>query len=77
MMQVAPDYVKVTASLVKRINTDPARHALMDALQSMARAIGAAIVAEGIETPEELAALQELGVDYGQGFILGRPGPIE
>jgi EAL domain-containing protein (putative c-di-GMP-specific phosphodiesterase class I) len=76
MMQVAPDYVKVTASLVKTINADPARHALMDALQNMARAIGAAIVAEGIETPEELAALQELGVDYGQGFILGRPGPL-
>jgi EAL domain-containing protein (putative c-di-GMP-specific phosphodiesterase class I) len=76
MMQVAPDYVKVAASLVKSINTDPARHVLMEALQSMARAIGASLIAEGIETPEELAAMQELGVPYGQGFILGRPAQL-
>ncbi len=76
MMQVAPDYVKVAASLVKTINTDPARHSLMDALQSMARAIGASVIAEGVETTEELAALQELAVPYAQGYILGRPAPM-
>jgi EAL domain-containing protein (putative c-di-GMP-specific phosphodiesterase class I) len=35
------------------------------------------VIAEGIETPEELKALQALGVEYGQGFLLARPMPIE
>ena len=38
---------------------------------------GARIVAEGVETAGELAALQTLGVDYAQGFHLGRPAPVD
>ena len=39
----------------------------------LARTLELEVIAEGIETPEQLAALRELGVELGQGFLLGRP----
>jgi EAL domain-containing protein (putative c-di-GMP-specific phosphodiesterase class I) len=50
--------------------------AVVSAILALARALGMEVVAEGIETPEELQALRELGCDYGQGYLLGRPAPI-
>jgi EAL domain-containing protein (putative c-di-GMP-specific phosphodiesterase class I) len=45
-------------------------------LISFAEKSGAMIIAEGIERQEELDALRELGVEYGQGFFLARPAPL-
>jgi EAL domain-containing protein (putative c-di-GMP-specific phosphodiesterase class I) len=45
-------------------------------LISFATELGATVVAEGIQSRQELKALRDLGVRYGQGFYLGRPGPI-
>jgi diguanylate cyclase (GGDEF)-like protein len=42
----------------------------------LARALGLDVIAEGIETPSQLAALRKLGVEFGQGYLLGRPAPI-
>jgi EAL domain-containing protein (putative c-di-GMP-specific phosphodiesterase class I) len=42
----------------------------------IARAVGAEIVAERVETESEAAALGQLGVQYGQGWLFGRPGPL-
>jgi EAL domain-containing protein (putative c-di-GMP-specific phosphodiesterase class I) len=39
--------------------------------------LGASVIAEGIERPEELSALIDIGVSYGQGFLLGRPMELE
>ena len=47
------------------------------AILALARALGLQVVAEGIETPEELQALRELGCEYGQGYLLGRPAPAD
>ncbi len=44
-------------------------------MTTFARKTGARVIAEGIETPAELACLREIGVDYGQGDHLGRPAP--
>jgi EAL domain-containing protein (putative c-di-GMP-specific phosphodiesterase class I) len=49
---------------------------MASALISFADEMGMAIVAEGIETQRELDTLLELGVRYGQGFFLARPGPL-
>jgi EAL domain-containing protein (putative c-di-GMP-specific phosphodiesterase class I) len=68
-----PDVVKLDASLTCGIDADPHRRALVAAMVSFARAAECTLVAEGIETPEELAAVRALGVDCGQGFHLGRP----
>ena len=76
ILRLSPDIIKLDMSLTRGVDTDRARHALASALTSFAAEIGAAIVAEGIETREELEALRALGVTYGQGYYLGRPGPL-
>jgi EAL domain-containing protein (putative c-di-GMP-specific phosphodiesterase class I)/AmiR/NasT family two-component response regulator len=76
ILRLAPDIIKLDISLTRGIDADEASQALADALVTFASRIGATIVAEGIETPEELAALRELGVSHGQGYHLARPGPL-
>jgi EAL domain-containing protein (putative c-di-GMP-specific phosphodiesterase class I) len=76
VMELAPDFIKVDQSLVRGIDDDPPRQELLRALNGVAATLGARIIAEGIETREELAALQRLGVPYGQGYLLGRAAPL-
>lgn len=73
IIRTNPDILKVDKSLVRDIDTSPARHAMVGALAVVAAEVSASLVAEGIETSAELAALCGLGVDYGQGFHLARP----
>lgn len=73
---LAPDIVKVDISLTRDIDTDRGRRALASALISFADEMGMTIVAEGIETEAELATLRELGVRFGQGYFLAKPGPL-
>ncbi|SJZ85725.1 sensor domain-containing phosphodiesterase [Consotaella salsifontis] len=73
IVKLAPDKIKLDMSLTSGIDTDAARRALASALVFFARETGCAIVAEGVETEEELMTLRLLGVSYGQGFGLGRP----
>jgi EAL domain-containing protein (putative c-di-GMP-specific phosphodiesterase class I) len=76
ILRLAPDVIKLDISLTRGIDADEASQALADALVTFASRIGAIIVAEGIETPEELTALRALGVSHGQGYHLARPGPL-
>jgi EAL domain-containing protein (putative c-di-GMP-specific phosphodiesterase class I) len=73
MVRLAPDIIKMDMTLTRGIDADPARRALATAMTFYARETGAALVAEGIETETELQALQSLGIDLGQGYLLGRP----
>jgi EAL domain-containing protein (putative c-di-GMP-specific phosphodiesterase class I)/AmiR/NasT family two-component response regulator len=73
---LAPDVIKLDISLTQNIHSDRARRALATALISFASEIEAAIVAEGIETQEQMDTLRSLGVEYGQGYFLARPGPL-
>jgi EAL domain-containing protein (putative c-di-GMP-specific phosphodiesterase class I) len=77
ILDLMPDLIKLDISLSRNIDTDQARRSLATGLITFAREIGAEIVAEGIETPEELATLRDLGVHYGQGYHLARPAPLE
>jgi EAL domain-containing protein (putative c-di-GMP-specific phosphodiesterase class I)/FixJ family two-component response regulator len=76
ILQLAPDIIKIDKALTRNVYKDPARRALAAGLISFAAELGATIIAEGIQTRQELDTLRELGVRYGQGFYLGRPGPI-
>jgi EAL domain-containing protein (putative c-di-GMP-specific phosphodiesterase class I) len=76
ILRLAPDVIKLDISLTRHIDSDPPRRALATALISFASAINAAIVAEGIETQDEVDALRGLGVSYGQGYHLSRPQPL-
>ncbi len=68
-----PDYVKFDIEWVRGIDRDPVRRALVSGLVYFGSETGCALVAEGIETEGELAALRELGITLGQGYLLGRP----
>ena len=63
-------------ALTRDIHKDPARRALTGALVQLSRDIGCKLIAEGIETVEERAAMAALGVDYGQGYLFARPLPV-
>lgn len=76
ILQLSPDFIKLDITLTRGIDSDTARRALAKALIAFASETGAVIVAEGIETQEELDALRALGVTYGQGYYLGHPGPL-
>src|SRR5688572_20039187 len=70
-----PQVVKLDRALVSDADTDPVRVALAEMLGEFAGRIDAWLLAEGIETPAELAAFAQLGVPLAQGWLLGRPGP--
>lgn len=73
---LAPEWVKLDRSLVSRCDERPSQQAVIRGILAIAATWGAEVVAEGVERPEELAALQSLGVRWGQGWLLGRPGPL-
>ncbi|MBU1001126.1 MAG: EAL and GGDEF domain-containing protein [Proteobacteria bacterium] len=71
--QIRPEFLKVDMSLVRDIDTDPVKRALMETMVTFSENIGCRLIAEGIETEGELSALMRMGVHYGQGFFLARP----
>ncbi len=77
VLQVQPERIKLDISLTEQIPESAVAHALATALLSFAGEIGIEVVAEGIETDEELDALTEIGVRVGQGFHFGLPAPLE
>jgi EAL domain-containing protein (putative c-di-GMP-specific phosphodiesterase class I)/DNA-binding NarL/FixJ family response regulator len=77
ILLIAPEIIKIDVSLTTRIDSDPRRRALAAALISFAEEMSIDVIAEGVETADEHMALQALGVKFGQGYFLGRPGPIE
>ena len=76
IMELSPDFIKVDLSLVRGIDTDPPRQELLRALHTVALKLGAQVIAEGIETSEELATIQSLGIPLGQGYLFGRAAPL-
>jgi EAL domain-containing protein (putative c-di-GMP-specific phosphodiesterase class I) len=76
ILRLAPEAIKLDRSLIRGIATDRSKQALAVGLISFADKAGATIVAEGIETEQELEELRALGVGYGQGYLLARPGPL-
>jgi EAL domain-containing protein (putative c-di-GMP-specific phosphodiesterase class I) len=75
VMRLRPDVLKLDRSLVIGVAADPAKGAMVDALVRYARRIGSEVCAEGVETLEDLQALADLDVTYGQGFVIARPAP--
>jgi PAS domain S-box-containing protein len=73
VLQLRPDIIKIDRSLITRVETDAARRSLMTSLVLLALDLGAEVTGEGVETSLELHTLATLGVDYGQGYLLGKP----
>jgi len=67
--------VKLDISFVRDLGGDLVHQAAARSIADLSRAVGATTIAEGIETEAERAAVAELGVTLGQGYLLGRPLP--
>jgi EAL domain-containing protein (putative c-di-GMP-specific phosphodiesterase class I) len=73
LVELRPDFVKLDLSLVRGVNADLGRQALVAAMRQFARSSGCRLIAEGVETEQEAATLQGFGVEFGQGYLFGRP----
>lgn len=71
----APEIIKLDRSLVSGVDRDPVLAKLTQSMVEFAHSFGAGVVAEGVETAAEYVLLRSLGVDGGQGWLFGRPGP--
>lgn len=71
--EIYPDFIKLDMSLIRNIDIDSIKQALLETFVQFADKVKCKIIAEGIETEGELQTLIELGVMYGQGFFLGKP----
>jgi EAL domain-containing protein (putative c-di-GMP-specific phosphodiesterase class I)/DNA-binding NarL/FixJ family response regulator len=76
ILKLSPDLIKLDVGLIRNIQRDRSKQSLAAGLISFAKKSGATIVAEGIERAAELDTLVELGVRHGQGYYLGKPGPL-
>lgn len=73
LILLEPDIVKIDKKCVIGIAQDMAHARSLKRLLNMARSLGTEVIAEGIETKDDLEMLKYLGVKYGQGFLLGKP----
>lgn len=68
-----PNYIKLDRSIIHAIDKDPLKQAMVDAMTKLAAVIHSKVIAEGIESADELSTLISKGVHYGQGYFLARP----
>jgi PAS domain S-box-containing protein len=73
--QFPVELLKLDRTFVTHAGTDPTRAVVARAITDLARSLGLEVVAEGIETPDQLRWAKQLGCDHGQGYALGRPTP--
>jgi len=71
------DRIKIDGSFIKAVHSNPQGAAIVRSVLGLGRGLGLAVVAEGVETDEELAFLAAEQCHLAQGYLLGRPGPIE
>lgn len=77
VLHLDPDVLKLDLALVQGVADCPRRQALVEAMLTFCRSSGAMLVAEGVERDPDLQALRRLGVDHAQGYVIGRPGPLD
>jgi PAS domain S-box-containing protein len=77
VLELAPDIVKLDIGLIRGIDSDPARQALAAGMCHFGIKTGTTMIAEGVETQAEAEVVRELGVELAQGYLFGRPEPLE
>jgi EAL domain-containing protein (putative c-di-GMP-specific phosphodiesterase class I) len=77
LKSLAVDVLKIDGQFVRNVMTDPLDDAAVRCFVDVARVVGVKTVAEFIDDAAVLARMKEIGVDFGQGFLLHRPEPIE
>ena len=71
------DYIKFDGSLVRRLDYDTRAQTILEAIQAFSQKLGIKTIAEYVGSVSLMEAVKELGVDYAQGYAIGRPEPIE
>jgi EAL domain-containing protein (putative c-di-GMP-specific phosphodiesterase class I) len=71
--RLKPAFLKIDTALVRDVHVSLVNREMVKAIIAMGRGIGAQVIAEGIQTDGEAEVLQEMGVDWGQGYLLARP----
>ena len=77
LQQLDVDNVKIDGAFVSAMLDSATHFAMVKAITDVARAMNIKTVAEFIEKPELVKALTVIGVDYGQGYIFGKPAPVQ
>jgi EAL domain-containing protein (putative c-di-GMP-specific phosphodiesterase class I) len=77
VIELSPEIIKLDIHLTRGVHNDVSRQALVRSLVSFAGDVGSTLVAEGIETPEDMQTLCDARVPYGQGYLFARPGPAQ
>jgi EAL domain-containing protein (putative c-di-GMP-specific phosphodiesterase class I)/AmiR/NasT family two-component response regulator len=77
VLHVKPNFIKLDISLISNIDQDRNKQSLAESITSFARESGVRLIAEGIETQNEMECVAALGVDYAQGYLLAMPGSVE
>ncbi len=72
--RLTPAYLKIDMALVRDVHASTVNQQMVGAIISLGHGIGAKVIAEGIQSEDEFRTLAALGVDYGQGYLIGRPG---
>jgi EAL domain-containing protein (putative c-di-GMP-specific phosphodiesterase class I) len=75
ILRVKPHYIKIDITMIRNVDTDPLKQTMIRALVNIAKSINARSIAEGVETVSEYRQVQELGVDFCQGYLFAKPGP--
>lgn len=75
LMLLQPDYIKIDRSFISDCDTVAENEAFLRKARHLTKEMGIKILAEGIERQEELELCRQLGFDFGQGYLLGRPAP--
>ncbi len=73
--EIKPDFIKIDMALIRDIHLHPIKQDLTGTITRFSTSSGITLIAEGVETVEELRCLQALGVRYSQGYLFARPGP--
>ena len=77
IIELRPDFVKLDISLVRHVDANLGRQAMVVGMRHFSHTAGCRLIAEGVETPEEAETLTSLGVEFGQGYLFGRPEPVD
>ncbi|MBV8696694.1 MAG: EAL domain-containing protein [Bradyrhizobium sp.] len=70
------DKIKIDKSFIRNLTERHEGYAIISSVVTLARGLNMAVTAEGVETPEQLDMLRSLGVNFAQGYLLGRPAAI-
>jgi EAL domain-containing protein (putative c-di-GMP-specific phosphodiesterase class I) len=76
LKQLSVDFIKIDGSFIRRLNENRDDQLFVRAMCEVARGLHIKTIAESVENGETIVILKKIGVDYAQGFYLGRPAPV-